>query len=206
MLYLTLGIALVLLSFMVLFPDVSAHRDGCHSKHSCPSDSGRYTCGDTGHCSQCPDNQYCKAGKPIDASSISVVSKKSISQKINSSLCTGNMMCLVGVVKSVTDGDTIIVDTYKIRMSLTNTPEKGEPNYSEATKFTKNLCIKGGTAIVDQDDKQPFDQYRRVVGKVFCSDKNVNSELLENGLAKISKRYCKTSEFAAESWATRFGC
>ncbi len=41
-----------------------AHQDGCHRWHSCPSDSGSYTCGDTGHCSECPDNQYCKAGKP----------------------------------------------------------------------------------------------------------------------------------------------
>lgn len=206
MLYLTLGIALVLLSFVVSSTDVSAHKDGCHSKHSCPSDSGSYTCGDTRYCSQCPDNQYCKAGKSIDASSISVAPKKLLSQKINSSLCTGNTMCLVGVVRSVTDGDTIIVDTYKIRMSLTNTPEKGEPNYSEATRFTKSLCNNGSIAIVDQDDKQPFDRYKRLVGKVYCSDKNVNSELLENGLAKISKKYCKTSEFATESWATKFGC
>jgi hypothetical protein len=34
---------------------VEAHRSGCHAKHSCPSDSGSYTCGDKGYCSQCPD-------------------------------------------------------------------------------------------------------------------------------------------------------
>ncbi len=39
-----------------------AHRSGCHRKHSCPSDRGTYTCGDTGHCSGCPDNQYCQNG------------------------------------------------------------------------------------------------------------------------------------------------
>src|SRR3989338_1902060 len=27
----------------------SAHRSGCHRWHSCPSDSGSYTCGDAGH-------------------------------------------------------------------------------------------------------------------------------------------------------------
>lgn len=43
---------------------VEAHRSGCHSKHSCPSDSGSYTCGDKGYCSQCPDNQYCQSGRP----------------------------------------------------------------------------------------------------------------------------------------------
>jgi len=37
-----------------------AHQDGCHRWHSCPSDSGSYTCGDTGNCSECNDNAYCK--------------------------------------------------------------------------------------------------------------------------------------------------
>jgi hypothetical protein len=41
-----------------------AHRSGCHSWHSCRSDHGTYTCGDTGHCSQCPDNKYCLSQKP----------------------------------------------------------------------------------------------------------------------------------------------
>lgn len=42
-----------------------AHQSGCHRWHSCPSDHGTYTCGDTGYCSQCPDNNYCKAGNAI---------------------------------------------------------------------------------------------------------------------------------------------
>src|SRR2546427_430502 len=37
---------------------------GCHRWHSCPSDHGIYVCGDLGHCSGCPDNQYCLAGQP----------------------------------------------------------------------------------------------------------------------------------------------
>ena len=32
---------------------VFAHRSGCHRWHSCPSDSGSYTCGDTGYLSGC---------------------------------------------------------------------------------------------------------------------------------------------------------
>lgn len=50
----------------LLFPSIAdAHRSGCHRWHSCPSDSGSYICGDTGHCSDCPNNQYCKGRKPI---------------------------------------------------------------------------------------------------------------------------------------------
>jgi phosphatidylserine/phosphatidylglycerophosphate/cardiolipin synthase-like enzyme len=46
-----------------------AHQDPCHGLHSCPSDTGRYVCGDKGRCDQCPDNLYCLAGKPRRASS-----------------------------------------------------------------------------------------------------------------------------------------
>lgn len=54
--------AVVILSLMSF--SVEAHRSGCHRWHSCTSDHGTYVCGDTGHCSQCPDNEYCKAGHP----------------------------------------------------------------------------------------------------------------------------------------------
>lgn len=54
----------------ILFPPFAdAHRSGCHRWHSCPSDSGSYTCGDTGYCSQCPNNQYCENGQPKLSSS-----------------------------------------------------------------------------------------------------------------------------------------
>lgn len=56
------GIAAV--GILVLPAAASAHRSGCHSWHSCPSDSGSYICGDRGYCSQCPDNKFCKKGKP----------------------------------------------------------------------------------------------------------------------------------------------
>lgn len=52
--------SLAILSFLAM--PAAAHRSGCHSWHSCPSDSGSYVCGDTGHCSGCSDNQYCQNG------------------------------------------------------------------------------------------------------------------------------------------------
>ena len=39
--------------FLVASP-AFAHRSGCHRWHSCPSDSGSYTCGDAGHPCQYP--------------------------------------------------------------------------------------------------------------------------------------------------------
>lgn len=55
---------IALLIVLVLPLNAETHRLGCHRWHSCPSDSGSYICGDTGNCSECPDNQYCKGGKP----------------------------------------------------------------------------------------------------------------------------------------------
>jgi phosphatidylserine/phosphatidylglycerophosphate/cardiolipin synthase-like enzyme len=46
----------------------AAHQDPCHRLHACPSDHKTYVCGDQGHCDQCPDNEYCLAGKPRMAS------------------------------------------------------------------------------------------------------------------------------------------
>ncbi|MDE1763981.1 MAG: hypothetical protein KGH88_07020 [Thaumarchaeota archaeon] len=66
--YFIVGIAILMVAlgiFSIATPDAFAHRSGCHRWHSCPSDTGSYVCGDTGYCSQCPDNSYCKAGQPI---------------------------------------------------------------------------------------------------------------------------------------------
>lgn len=53
------------LTLLIVVPiNTIAHRSGCHRWRNCPSDSGSYICGDTGHCSQCPDNQYCEGGEP----------------------------------------------------------------------------------------------------------------------------------------------
>lgn len=49
-----LGGFLALLSLVSFPQSASAHRDGCHRWHSCPSDSGSYVCGDLGYSSECP--------------------------------------------------------------------------------------------------------------------------------------------------------
>lgn len=44
----------IALALVVYVQPASAHRDGCHRWHSCPSDSGSYVCGDLGYTSECP--------------------------------------------------------------------------------------------------------------------------------------------------------
>ena len=194
--------------------NVFAHQSGCHRWHSCPSDSGSYTCGDLGYCSQCPDNKYCKAGKPWSSSSSSSSKSQSGSSSSYSSLkansqatpCKGSAECLVSKVTKIIDGDTLQISKYTIRLSLTNTPEKNQKGYSEAAAFTKKLCPVGSTITVDQDDGQKFDEYKRLLGKVYCGGKVLNSELLYNNHANILTKYCKKSEFASEDWARKYGC
>src|SRR5437867_4085810 len=52
------GVALVVT--LAVGSTADAHRSGGHRWHSCPSAHGTYGCGDLGHCSQCPDNDYCE--------------------------------------------------------------------------------------------------------------------------------------------------
>lgn len=120
--------------------------------------------------------------------------------------CTGTALCITDRITSVIDGDTVYLKDYRIRLSLVDTPEMHQPGFSEATSFTSNLCPVGSVVTVDQDDGQLYDVYGRLLGKVTCSGKVLNAELLENGHARILTQYCAKSEFASEEWAKNHGC
>ena len=51
----------------VLSTPASAHRDGCHRWHSCPSDHGTYTCGDLGYTTYCVSEQVEVPARPVAA-------------------------------------------------------------------------------------------------------------------------------------------
>lgn len=120
--------------------------------------------------------------------------------------CLGKEECLALNVSKIIDGDTIYADSYRIRLSLVNTPEKEEPGFTQSTSFTAMSCPVGSRIIVDQDDGQPFDNYDRMVDKVYCETGIINEMLLRNGHAEILPQYCFTSEFTGEAWAQEFGC
>jgi hypothetical protein len=58
---------------------------------------------------------------------------------------------LAGKVNHVVDGDTLDINDIRIRLSLVDTPEKGDPGFKEATQFVVKLCL-GENAEVDMDD------------------------------------------------------
>ena len=145
------------------------------------------------------DNEFIKGIQYLASNGIIRIPQSNIS-------CSGDKLCITSKVDRIVDGDTLQIEGYTIRLSLTNTPESNEIGFSEATKFTKKLCAVGSTITVDQDDKQPYDKYGRLLGLVYCDDKKLNSELLYNGHANILIKYCHTSEFSDKIWAQQFGC
>ena len=175
-----------------------AHQSGCHRWHSCPSDNGNYVCGDLGYDTYCPKSTKSEAKEKVQT--------KTESKPTTKTKCIGTALCITDKVTRIIDGDTISIKKKIIRLSLVNSPEKNHTGFSEAKSFTSTLCPVGSIITIDQDDKQPYDKYKRLVGKVFCGDKVLNSELLYSNHASILKKYCSTSEFSEEVWAKKYGC
>ena len=123
---------------------------------------------------------------------------------------TGNFepvfMSHEGQITRVIDGDTLIIDLTTIRLSLVNSPERGESGYQEAKDFASTVCPVGSNAEFIEDSWQQTDKYGRSLGLVFCNDMFLNELLLTNGHAEISTYFCDKSEFGTEDWARAYGC
>jgi endonuclease YncB( thermonuclease family) len=108
---------------------------------------------------------------------------------------------LDGKVTYVVDGDTLDINDIRIRLSLVDTPERGQDGYKEAKNFVKELCLnKKGEVDID-DGQRRGDRYGRDIGIVYCDSININAALMENNLARIYLEYCDISEFSNEKWA-----
>jgi hypothetical protein len=122
--------------------------------------------------------------------------------------CLGSAGCFEGVATRIVDGDTLYVrinsTTYKVDLALTKAPLRNEEMFTESTAFTRDLCL-GSTVLVDQDDMLPTSN-SDVIGVVYCSSSNLNSELLNNDYAELETDQCAASEFANEPWVKDHGC
>jgi endonuclease YncB( thermonuclease family) len=152
------------------------------------------------------DNKTWKNENYLEKKTSKSESTKSTIPSSKQSTCKGTALCISGQVTKIVDGDTIYLKDYKIRLSLTNTPEKYEKGFKEATSFTSKLCPVGSTITVDQDDGQVKGSYGRMIAKVYCGKTLLNSALLDKGLGTIDTRFCSVSEFANENWAKKYGC
>ena len=112
-----------------------------------------------------------------------------------------NAIELVGNVTYVVDGDTLDINGIRVRLSLVDTPERGQPGFKEAKEFVDTLCLgKKGELDVD-DGQRRGDRYGREIGVVYCDGLNINEKLMDSNLAEILTEYCDISEFANEGWA-----
>jgi endonuclease YncB( thermonuclease family) len=126
----------------------------------------------------------------------------------SSSECQGQADCFTGIVTEIVDGDTLDVNNVRVRLSLVNTPERGDSGYSEAKGYTESTCPIGSKALVDEDDGQKEGSFDRLIGLVYCGNEKLllNERLLNEGHAKIFEDFCGTSEFSNEDWVQKFGC
>lgn len=98
-----------------------------------------------------------------------------------------------GKCVEVIDGNTIqVYGVGKVQLTQVKTPNVNESGFSDAKKFTENLCL-GKTVYLDIDDKQPQDKYERTLAIVYTNTTDVNKALIDNDIAKIS--YFEPSEF-----------
>ena len=97
-----------------------------------------------------------------------------------------------GKCLEVIDSNTIqVYGVGRVQLIQISTPDK-EPEISEAKNFVIDKCL-GKTVYLDIDDENPTDKYDRTLAIVYTNDTDINKELIDNNLAKIS--YFTPSEF-----------
>lgn len=105
---------------------------------------------------------------------------------------------LHGIVRSVTDGDTLKVavdhQIIKVRLYGIDAPEKNQNYGRQATHFASVTAL-GQRATVQVLN---IDKYGRMVGIVTIDGTSLNESLLKAGCAWIYPRYCK--EDFCETW------
>ncbi|MFW5450816.1 MAG: thermonuclease family protein [Methylophagaceae bacterium] len=102
----------------------------------------------------------------------------------------GHTDIIHGKVISIIDGDTFTVLTssnqqVKIRLSGIDAPEKSQPFGSKAKHFLSLLTYNKNVRV----DVETKDRYGRSVCDVYASNRNVNAELVKNGMAWVYRKY-----------------
>ncbi len=101
---------------------------------------------------------------------------------ILSSVCFGKTM--IGEVVSITDGDTIKVldcnnTEYKIRLYGIDCPERKQDFGQSAKKAISDMVYAKNVTV----EYEKYDQYGRIIGKIYYDKLYVNLEMIKKGLA-----------------------
>src|SRR2546428_4459171 len=107
----------------------------------------------------------------------------------NNPQCKGTAACFTDAVTYIVDGDTLDVGSTRIRLALVNSPEVGEPGYTEAKQFTAQTCPAGSQALVDEDDGQTGGSYGRRIAAASFGAVNPNAACSASGNAVLVTDY-----------------
>src|SRR5438046_7176349 len=83
--------------------------------------------------------------------------------------CRGTAACFTDTVTYIVDGDTLDVGSTRIRLTLVNSPEVGQPGYAAAKEVTNRTAQVGTKALVAEDDGQTGGSSGLLVGSSHCS-------------------------------------
>jgi endonuclease YncB( thermonuclease family) len=87
------------------------------------------------------------------------------------------------------DGDTLMIDTTKIRLRHVDCPELKQPFGPEAKAFTEKLCKGANVQCQVVRDAKKFDRYGRYLAEVRVNGRWLADELVKHGLAAVDPRY-----------------
>jgi len=114
-----------------------------------------------------------------------------------------------GKVIKIADGDTLTLlansnKKIRIRLAGIDTPEKKQPFGNSAKKILAKLVFQKKILI----ETETKDRYGRTIGVVFLNNKNVNNELVRQGMAWVYKKYTDNKilyELEAQAKTRRIG-
>lgn len=129
-------------------------------------------------------------GRPADAFSVMRQISLGISDKNLEQIKTSQNSAPLIVAKAdlflvvrIVDGDTIELENGdRVRYIGIDTPEKGDPYYSEASRANSALVLNKKVRL--EKDISETDRYNRLLRYVYVGDLFVNLELVNSGFAK----------------------
>lgn len=97
---------------------------------------------------------------------------------------------ITGNVVRVTDGDTVVVldankVQYKIRLMGIDAPERKQA-FGKNSKDNLSDLVAGKYVVVEYEKR---DRYKRILGKIMLSGKDINLEQVSDGMAWHYKQY-----------------
>ncbi len=107
---------------------------------------------------------------------------------------------IAGTAIKIIDGDTVSVqeingNTHRIRLYGVDAPEKRQP-YGLTAKLYLAIAISGKVVTVSAHG---HDRYGRMIGEIIFEGKNINAELVLNGLAWHYRAYAPKDRILAEN-------